>query len=400
MTEQMTAPTDQTRRDNLVIAALCVASFLAALNFFATSPFYAEMADDLDTTVPLLGQVTTAMICISTVLGLFVGPIADRYGYRRPLIIGVLCVAITLAGVGLSPSYPVLLAFSISGGLADALVFGLPLAIASIMFEGKAQRRAMAWTIGSLSSASIVGTPILTSTASFTTWRFALVAAGLATVAAAWFVSASLPADNRRPATPFSTRELFRAYVPLLRHGPTVRLYGTTALRAVTWIGLLTYLGAFLDDEVGLSTRNVGFVYMAGGAGYGLSTILTSRLIDVSSRRIVAASCLASGVAVGFLLQINVVWVVIALIVVSSVAASVTGIGTASILARESPAGTGTTMVLNGSLLNLGSAVGALLGGVLISLGGYRALGIGLPVFAVTAAVLAAWPNRARRVGV
>jgi predicted MFS family arabinose efflux permease len=65
----------------------------------------------------------------------------------------------------------------------------------------------------------------------------------------------------------------------------------------------------------------------------------------------------------------------------------------ATLFVRESPAGTATTMVLNGTTLNLGSAVGAALGGVLIALGGYSALGFGLPLFAFAAAALAWWPS-------
>ena len=42
--------------DGPILAALCVAAFLASLNFFATTPFYAPMARDLHTTIPLLGQ--------------------------------------------------------------------------------------------------------------------------------------------------------------------------------------------------------------------------------------------------------------------------------------------------------------------------------------------------------
>jgi hypothetical protein len=45
-------------------------------------------------------------------------------------------------------------------------------------------------------------------------------------------------------------------------------------------------------------------------------------------------------------------------------------------------------------MLNLGSAVGAGLGGGLLALGGYDALGLGLPLFAVAAAFLAWWPAR------
>ncbi|HEU5430702.1 MAG TPA: hypothetical protein VFU81_03515, partial [Thermomicrobiales bacterium] len=64
------------------------------------------------------------------------------------------------------------------------------------------------------------------------------------------------------------------------------------------------------------------------------------------------------------------------------------------LLAAESPGGAGTTMVLNGSVLNLGTAVSALLGGSLIAVGGYPALGLALPLFALAAAALAVWPAR------
>jgi predicted MFS family arabinose efflux permease len=44
-------------------------------------------------------------------------------------------------------------------------------------------------------------------------------------------------------------------------------LYVSTALRGITWFGLLTYLGAFLKEEIGLSTSQAGLVYAATGVG-------------------------------------------------------------------------------------------------------------------------------------
>jgi predicted MFS family arabinose efflux permease len=154
----------------------------------------------------------------------------------------------------------VVLAFSVVGGLGDALVFGLALALCGTRFEGDARRRALGWTIGSVSSAPIVGIPLLTAIGGVSGWRVALAAGGLATAGAAWFVAASLPPDGRRPTTPLQARTLFGAYTPLFRHPPILRLFGIAVLRATWWGGLLTYLGAFLGDAVGLSTREIGFV--------------------------------------------------------------------------------------------------------------------------------------------
>jgi DHA1 family bicyclomycin/chloramphenicol resistance-like MFS transporter len=255
------ATTVDVRTSGWVLAGLCVASFLAALNFYAATPFFPRIAGDLDTTVPLLGQVATLMILISAGLGLAVGPLADRYGYRRPLVIGILAIAVNLVGTGLAPAYPLLLVMGLAGGLGDALVFSIPLAIAGVMFAGDAQRRAMGWIIGSLSIAPIVGLPVLTTIGGLAGWRAALVAAGLAAILAAWFVATVIPPDGQRPSIRFHARQILAAYAPLLADPPTLRLYGATAMRAVTWIGFLTYLGAFLDDQIELSTRQIGLIY-------------------------------------------------------------------------------------------------------------------------------------------
>jgi DHA1 family inner membrane transport protein len=378
-----------------MLAGLCVASFLAALNFYAATPFYTRMARDLDTTVPLLGQVATLMILISAGVGLAVGPLADRYGYRRGLIVGILAIALNLTGTGLAPSYPVLLVLGLAGGIGDALVFSLPLAIAGVRFAGDAQRRAMGWVIGSLSIAPIVGAPILTTIGGIAGWRVAMITAGLSAAVAAWFVATVLPHDGRSPSTPFRWRELRAAYAPLLAHPPTLRLYGVTALRAVTWIGLLTYLGAFLGDEVGLSTRQIGLVYTVGGAGYAIGSVVAGGRLHLGPpRTVVAVTCGAT--AVGLLLILATTWFVVPLLVIASIASAIAGIGIAALLASESPAGSGTTMVLNGSGLNLGAAGGTALGGGLIAVGGYDALAFGLPVFALFAAGLARWPSDRR----
>ena len=351
------------------------------------------MSRELDTTVPLLGQVTTSIILISAVLGLAVGPLADRFGYRWPLVFGVLAVAVNLIGTGLAPSLPVLLGLSVVGGLGDALVFGLPLAVAGVYYSGAAQRRAIGWTVGSISGTPIIGVPILTTIGDLAGWRAALVVAGIAAAGAAWFVAVALPADERRPPARFRMRDLAAAYAPLLGHASTLRLYGATALRAVTWIGILTYLGAFLADEIGLSTRQAGLVYTVTGVGYAAGSVGAGRLLGrFPARPTVAATCAGGALTAGLAIAAAAAWSTVPLLLATSVLSSIAGIGIATLLATESPAGAGTTMVFNGSALNLGSAVGAALGGGLIALGGYGALGLGLPVFALAAAVLAGWP--------
>ena len=378
-----------------VQAALCLAAFFAALNFFAPTPFYPEIARDLQTTVPLLGQVVTVMALLSAALGVFIGPLADRYGYRWPLVIGLLALAAALIGTGLAPNYPVLLGLGLLGGLGDALVFSLPFAIATTSFHGPARRQAIAWTIAALSIAPVVGVPPLTALGEATSWRHALALAGLAAAGVAGFVALTLPPDVRHSGTPFAARALLAAYTPLLRDAQSLRLLAVSGLRGLWWVGLLTYLGAYLGDVVGFSAAQIGLVYAVNGAAYAAGSVVAGRwLSDISQRLLVTATSLIGGGLAGAVLVLPDPWLVPPLLVVASIAASACSVGVVALLATQSRAGAGTTMVLNGSILNAGTAGGTVLGGLLIALGGFEALGMGLPPFALLAALLAWWPPR------
>src|SRR5215204_4961483 len=293
---------------------LCLSAFLAALNFYATTPLYPQMARDLQTTVPLLGQVVTLMALISAGLGLLAGPLADRYGYRWPLVIGLLAIAVGLLGTGLAPTYPVLLGLGVVMGFGDALAYSLPFAIAATYFSGLAQRRAIAWTTGALSSAPIIGVPLLTAVGGLTNWRVALATAGVTALAVAWLVAAVLPADRMHPSSRLRVKVLLAAYTPLLQHPPSLRFLGVSALRGIWWVGLLTYMGAFLGTVVGLSPQHVGLVYAMGGGAYTAGSVTAGSLLGgVSPRLVVTLSSVIGGVLVVPVFLLPIPWIVIPL---------------------------------------------------------------------------------------
>jgi predicted MFS family arabinose efflux permease len=377
-----------------VLFVLCVASFLSALNFFATSPFYPEMASDLGTTIPLLGQAITMMLIVSAVLGLVVGPLADTFGYRRLLMLGVVAISANLIGTAITPGFPPLLGLSLVGALGDALVFGLTIALASTLFAGPERRRAISWTIAALSVGAIAGVPVLTTIGDAAGWRVAIGAAGIASIAVAWMVHVALPADQVHPGIRFRARDILAAYAPLLGHAPTLRLLAVTMLRALWFLGLVTYLGAYLGDELSLTTRQVGLAYMLGGTGSTIGSFIAgTRLVERQARGIVALANVGGGLLLGIILSGSSTLVTLTLLPLSTAMASIGGVGVATLLAVESPAKAGTTMALNASLLNAGAAAGAAIGGALIAVGGYGSMGIGLPAFAFAAAIVAWWPG-------
>jgi predicted MFS family arabinose efflux permease len=173
-----------------------------------------------------------------------------------------------------------------------------------------------------------------------------------------------------------------------------MRLYTSSAFRAVTWLGLLTYLGAFLSDEIGLSIREIGLVFTVTGGGFAVGGVMAGRLMArFTPRWVVVLACIVGASTTSCALLSGSVGVVLPLLFITSVASSISAIGIVIGLSAESPAYPGVTMVFNGTTLNLGTAAGSALGGILIASGGYHALALGLPLFALIAAVSAWWPS-------
>ena len=382
-----------------VLAALCLAAFLGTLNGNALGPFLPVMARDLGTTVPLLGQAVTPMLVLGAALGLVIGPLADQYGHRRALLVGLVAVVVCAAGTALAPTYRALLAVRLVGALSGAILGGVSLAIAGTHFPGEARRRAMSALLAAMAMTPIAGFPALTTLGELLGWRAAfLVLAGVA-LAATGAVACALPPDAAGARGAVRLRAVLAAYGPLLRHRPALLLLGATGLRAVCWLGILTYIGAFFAERHGLTTQRIGLVYMAGGAAYFLGSLAAGRgdglLGRFALRPLVAATTAAMALLFGLVVGAAPnAPAAVALLGGATFLYAIGWVGLTTLLGGETPAGQATTMVLTTSVFSLGSAAGGALGGLLLAVGGYGALALGLPLCAFGSVFLLWQPLR------
>ena len=81
-----------------VIGAICAAAIAGQLSNAQFAPFISEIASDLGRTTPVIGQAATVYLIAAAVAGLVVGPLADRYGHRRALVVGLSLSALSAIG--------------------------------------------------------------------------------------------------------------------------------------------------------------------------------------------------------------------------------------------------------------------------------------------------------------
>lgn len=395
----MSARTDDMQADapvRIVALALLLATMLSATNQLGLSTILSVVSADLSVSVPVLGQITTAIFLGSAIVGLFAGPLADQYGKRRVLVMGLAVIAISCAGTSLAPSYGWLLVTRLVSAISGGLLTGTSLAIAAALFSGPERRRVLGAVASGNAAAGIVGVPAMALVASLISWRASYAVLGVAALLMIPVIYRLLPNDRVHDPGSLQLGKVLGAYRPLLAQRSMLVLYASNLARAIGWVGTISYMGAHFGDNLGMSTGTIGVVFMITGVGYLLGTRLSGgRAGDGDPRRLCAISTLVMAVcmAMGIVLPFGSIMSIILL----SVGAGASGFGFVvfvTLLSTESHAGKGTTMSLNGTLFSLGTAIGALLGGVFLAVGGYTLLGLGLMLFSIASALLVWQPVR------
>lgn len=364
--------------------------FAGMLWWVGLRPFVSPMAADLGVSVPHVGQVISLGALVVAIAGLFSDPVADHYGHRRSIVIGLQLLAASAATMAIAPNLSVMIAGGILGGLGMAMTYGVAFAVVSAHFSGNERRHAVGMTQAVASLAVLAGPPALVGIAALTNWRGSLLAMAGAMVVAGLLVARLLPADPRPVGKCASPRRILANYLPILAAPPIRRLYIVSLLRSITVGGLAVYLGAFYIDNLEFSARAVAIAFMLDGSGQVFGNLAGGGRLGSFNPRLAFAlgtGLIGLGSLAIYAIQPGAV-ATVALAMGISFTAGVTFTNLTSLLAQESPVAPATTMVLNIAMIAGGAAIGSALGGVLLGSGGYPALGVAAVTLSLIASAL------------
>ena len=383
------------RNSQLLSIAVGLACFLWMLNFLGITPFFPFIANDLSTTVALLGQITGLVALVSVPIGMITGPLADRYGHRKVLLSGVGALSVGSFITAVAPSYGTLMLLVPFGAVGQAIIRPLSIAIAGTHLESDDRRRAVGLATVGMSLAGVIGIPILTTIGALGGWRASFGFLTAFNVVATIFLGLSIPADRKEPTESSSQRLGFPAYLDLFRDRSTMWLIGSTLLRAISLWGFYTYRGAFFVDRFKFSSQHVGWIFTIAGLGLFLgSTVASSRFSKFPLPRVTIFGIALMGLSAGLVLALP---IGIALAIVFTTLTSF-GLGFAmvagdTLIVSGTHAGRATTTSLNRTAANIGTSIGSSGGGLMLALGGYPLLGISILVISL-GALLLVWLSR------
>ncbi|MEU6389480.1 multidrug effflux MFS transporter [Streptomyces sp. NPDC046939] len=264
-------------------ATLALLSFVMPLATDMYLPAFPRMADDLGTD-PSGVQLTLTAFLIGLAAGqLVLGPLSDRYGRRRPILVGLTVCALATALCALAPTLPALIALRFFMGFAGAAGIVVGRAVISDVATGAVAARlfGVLMALGGIAPivAPLAGGAVVSDAGG---WRGVFwVLAGVSVLmllAALAFIPESLPEERRRAGGITSTLQAARSVL-------TDRVYvGYTLAFSFACGALFCYIAGsafLLQNVLGLSVGQASVAFSVGALTATLSSTANTKLVGV-----------------------------------------------------------------------------------------------------------------------
>ena len=366
-------------RINPPLAALSIGAFGIGVTEFAPMGMLPSIAADLGVSIPTAGLLVSAY-ALGVLIGAPLMTLATAKVQRRHLLIGLMAI-FSLGNLlsALATSYESLLVARVITSLNHGAFFGVGSIVAASLVPPDKRAGAVAAMFMGLTVATIGGVPLATWFGELLGWRMAfwgIAGLGIVAMLALWFAL---------PDVPLPKNDGVLAEIRVLGRGPVLAALALTVVGSAAMFTVFTYIAPILHSQAHASTAFITAMLVLFGIGLTLGNLWGGKAADRSIDRTLVVS-LASLIAVLLVFAVTMRWPALA-------APSILLWGIASFAlvpplqmrvmeaAKDAP---NLASAVNIGAFNLGNAIGAALGGAVIT------ANLGYPAISLAGALMAA----------
>ncbi|MFJ1255239.1 MFS transporter [Cupriavidus sp. CuC1] len=374
----------------LALYALTAGAFGIGVTEFIIMGLLLEVGTDLGVSIAAAGLLISGY-ALGVVAGAPIMTALTARWPRKTALLGLMVIfTIGNAACALAPNYELLMAARVLTALAHGTFFGVGSVVATGLVAPHKRASAIAVMFTGLTVASVLGVPFGTWLGQAHGWRASFWAVAAVGLLAVLVIALAVPAERAAPEAPDLRRDL-RA----LMRRPVLLGLLTTVLGYAGVFAVFTYIAPILTQITGFADSAVSPILLVFGVGLVAGNLLGGKLADRHLQATVLGSMLALAVVLGlmgFVLHSKVLSVIFVGLLGVAAFATVAPLQM-WVLERASGAGQSLASSFNIAAFNLGNAIGAWLGGVVITrgpgLGAVTWVAALVPVVAVAVALLA-----------
>ncbi len=314
----------------------------------------------------------------------------QRIRPKHLMLLGMSFFSLSAVGCAFSPQFSLMVAFYALGGLGASMVIPMTSTMVGDLYPLSERATVIGYLMASGALSFVIGAPGITFIAGYGGWRTAFLGFVLPIVLLGTLLSyLGLPSNPPGEGTSTGGRGLVEGFRDVLMNSSAVACLIGSALNAACWQAIVFYSASFMRQRFQISTGFASLYIIGGASIYTVGSLVSGRVINRFGRKrtTVTMSVLAGAFT---LLYYNVpdLWISTALSYVASLFTGFRSSASGSLTLEQVPAYRGTMMSVSSATGNLGVALGAWLGGLMILWYDYNMLGVALGGAGVAASLL------------
>jgi len=293
--------------DFLIILPLWLITFGFSCQLIIIAPILPRIKETLRVSDPLLGLLGAIYAVVLCVMALIAGPISDRIGRRRILLIGSGSLAMALTMHVFASTYWLLFTMRSLAGIGAGILTGAILSYIGDYFPYEKRGWITGWVMSGTVTGNILGIPLGTILADIYNYQMPFVAFGGLLVIAwvlLWFF---VPQPNNvYDQQPLTLKRVLRRYMQLLAQRHTLGGVLGYIVNFLSFGLFFYYFAAWLETDIGLSPGDVASLFLVGGFAGIIINPIAGRLSDRIGPKLLIVLNGIAGVA---LMAFTTVWI-------------------------------------------------------------------------------------------
>ena len=358
-------------RERTILLTLAAVQFTSIVDFMVIMPLGPQLMRTLGITPAQFGLIVSSYTISAGVAGFVASSLVDRFGRKSAFLSLYVGFLVGTLFCGLAQTYELLLLARVVTGAFGGVLGGMAMAIVGDVFPDERRGRATGTLMMAFSLASVFGVPFGLYLGTVYDWHapfLMLVALGLPVLVVGLRAFPPLR-EHMGKANPAA----WAGVVEMYTHPNHVRAFGLVISLMLGTFMVVPFIGPYLVSNVGLTEKELPWIYVGGGLFSLVSSPLVGKWADRFGKlKVYRIMAPMSALSMLLLTNLPKVGLIVSVLAVSLLMVGNSGrmvAAMAMINASVEPRLRGGFMSAYSSIQHISAGVGAFLAGLIIAEG-------------------------------
>ncbi len=289
-----------------IIFSLWLLVFAASSQIMIIAPILPRISEQLAVSEALLGTLVTAYAVMVGICALITGPISDKIGRRRILILGTGLMTVALFLHGLVFNFVSFLLVRGLAGAAGGILSGASVSYVGDYFPYERRGWANGWIMSGIAIGQILGIPIGTILAEYFGFRAPFLAFAVLMLFALLLIWITVPQPKvHLQKAKITVLGSIRKYLLMLRKPEILGSAVSYFLMFLSLSVYVIYLPTWLETTFNVSGNEIATLFLVGGVANVITGPQAGKLSDLWGRKsIIIFSCIGLAIVMALTTQL------------------------------------------------------------------------------------------------